>query len=199
MEDLQLKKTFVKEFIADVNKSLPPNQKYPVNDQVVFEALLGLYDGDQDFVAGILTMAIQRAGPRKRFHETVPNRELRGQVIGRVVELICGITVEPSAARSALSLDKQPRTSGATLLLGRATPKPRVEQNFSWRARANCASGSVDPEAFYRSDGTEAKKICEQCPVKEFCLQEAIAADDPWGVWGGMTAIERSRLKNKRL
>ena len=169
----------------------------------MFEALLGLYDGDQDFVAGILTMAIQRAGPRKRFHETVPNRELRGQVIGRIVELICSITVEPSAAHSAQSLDKQSRTNGTTLLSGQTIPQPEAQRNdkdkTNWRVQANCASGSVDPEAFYRSDGTEAKKICELCPVKEPCLQEAIAADDSWGVWGGMTAIERSRLKKKRL
>lgn len=40
-----------------------------------------------------------------------------------------------------------------------------------------------------------AKSICYLCPVQVSCLTEALDRDDNWGVWGGLTASERKRLK----
>lgn len=39
-----------------------------------------------------------------------------------------------------------------------------------------------------------AKQICEECPVSRDCLEYAIAQDQDYGVWGGMTAKERQRM-----
>lgn len=36
-----------------------------------------------------------------------------------------------------------------------------------------------------------AKEICADCPVQQACLQHALAAAEPYGVWGGLTEGER--------
>lgn len=37
----------------------------------------------------------------------------------------------------------------------------------------------------------EAKAVCARCPVAADCLAHAIAHDEPWAIWGGMTPTER--------
>ncbi|WP_269324936.1 WhiB family transcriptional regulator [Rhodococcus pyridinivorans] len=36
-----------------------------------------------------------------------------------------------------------------------------------------------------------AKKICAECPVLSPCRQYAIAVNEPYGIWGGMSESER--------
>ena len=48
--------------------------------------------------------------------------------------------------------------------------------NLSWRQRAACRG--VDPDIFYPVSDEEAgpaKTICAQCPVREACLEYALA------------------------
>lgn len=40
-----------------------------------------------------------------------------------------------------------------------------------------------------------AKKLCAECPIRLKCLAYAVEADEPYGVWGGMTTRERRRLR----
>lgn len=42
------------------------------------------------------------------------------------------------------------------------------------------------------------KKICSGCEVRQDCLESAIANDNDWGVWGGMTPRERRIYKRNR-
>ena len=42
----------------------------------------------------------------------------------------------------------------------------------------------------------KAKAICARCPVISNCLKDALANNEPFGVWGGMSADERYRLIN---
>ena len=69
-----------------------------------------------------------------------------------------------------------------------------------WRERGRCKG--ADPEVFYPEDdedeGLEAKAICAICPVRETCLEHAIAVREKVGVWGGYTARERRRLIRQR-
>lgn len=44
-----------------------------------------------------------------------------------------------------------------------------------------------------RPEIDRAKAICVQCPVRALCLQEALASEDDWGIWGGYTRPERVR------
>jgi hypothetical protein len=66
---------------------------------------------------------------------------------------------------------------------------------LDWQARVLCAQ--VDPEVFFPEKGQSAraaKWICGRCPVREACLDYAIAGRVPFGVWGGLSTSERERL-----
>jgi WhiB family redox-sensing transcriptional regulator len=81
----------------------------------------------------------------------------------------------------------------------RAVVHDQVSSSVTWRDLARCRG--VDPEIFYPSadsDGREAKAICALCPVREPCLEYALAAREKDGIWGGLTARERRRLVRRR-
>lgn len=65
-----------------------------------------------------------------------------------------------------------------------------------WQERALCAQ--TDPEAFFPEKGgstREAKRICLGCEVRDECLDYALANDERFGIWGGLSERERRRLK----
>ena len=71
--------------------------------------------------------------------------------------------------------------------------------NLSWRQRAACRG--VDPDVFYPisdEEAEEAKSICRVCPVREACLEYALANRERDGVWGGATERERRRMIRQR-
>ena len=68
---------------------------------------------------------------------------------------------------------------------------------MEWQERALCAQ--TDPEAFFPEKGgstREAKRICSGCEVRAECLEYALANDERFGIWGGMS--ERERRKQRR-
>lgn len=80
-------------------------------------------------------------------------------------------------------------------------------ENVSWRQLARCRG--MGPDVFYPDEDedvapefspriAEAKQICLICPVREICLEHAISAREKFGIWGGLTAIERRRLIRRR-
>ena len=72
-------------------------------------------------------------------------------------------------------------------------------KNLAWRQRAACRG--VDPDIFYpvsEDDAAEAKNICDQCTVRETCLEFALANRERDGVWGGATERERRRMVRQR-
>lgn len=69
----------------------------------------------------------------------------------------------------------------------------------SWRDRAACRG--IDPDIFYPvsdEDADAAKGICSACPVREACLEYALANRERDGVWGGATERERRRMIRQR-
>jgi WhiB family redox-sensing transcriptional regulator len=98
----------------------------------------------------------------------------------------------------------KPALPEASLLSGRPhlslvadafEPEPDSEEN-QWQDRALCAQ--TDPEAFFPEKGgstREAKRICLGCEVKDRCLDYALAHDERFGIWGGLSERERRRLK----
>ncbi|HEY0118460.1 MAG TPA: WhiB family transcriptional regulator [Cellulomonas sp.] len=69
---------------------------------------------------------------------------------------------------------------------------------LSWQERALCAQ--TDPEAFFPEKGgstREAKKVCTQCEVRSECLDYALAHDERFGIWGGLSERERRKLKRR--
>jgi WhiB family redox-sensing transcriptional regulator len=73
--------------------------------------------------------------------------------------------------------------------------------NATWRKRAACRG--VDVEIFFpeTDDDVEveaAKAVCERCPVRQACLEHALAHREREGVWGGATERERRRILRQR-
>ena len=69
---------------------------------------------------------------------------------------------------------------------------------LSWQERALCAQ--TDPEAFFPEKGgstREAKRVCMSCDVRGECLEYALAHDERFGIWGGLSERERRRLKRR--
>lgn len=73
-----------------------------------------------------------------------------------------------------------------------------------WMGEAVCAS--ADPEAWFPPKGSstrEAKRVCRgqrgyaACPVRQRCLEYALAHDERFGVWGGLSEGERGKLRKK--
>lgn len=70
------------------------------------------------------------------------------------------------------------------------------EDQVDWQDRALCAQ--TDPESFFPEKGgstREAKRVCSGCEVQAECLEYALANDERFGIWGGLSERERRRLK----
>jgi WhiB family redox-sensing transcriptional regulator len=69
-----------------------------------------------------------------------------------------------------------------------------------WRVRAGCRG--LDPGLFFPEDeegpGAErAQEVCATCPVREQCLQTALATKEAYGIWGGTTPRDRRRTMRR--
>ena len=70
----------------------------------------------------------------------------------------------------------------------------------SWRKDAACRAYPAEmffPVADSPSAAKAAKVICAACPVREDCLDFALETAQSEGVWGGMDAGERRRLRRR--
>ena len=93
--------------------------------------------------------------------------------------------------RPQLSLVPDPVEVQPALMSGALTPDDEL-----WQEKALCAQ--TDPEAFFPEKGgstREAKRICQGCEVRDACLEYALAHDERFGIWGGLSERERRRLK----
>ncbi|MCZ4618624.1 WhiB family transcriptional regulator [Rhodococcus qingshengii] len=82
-------------------------------------------------------------------------------------------------------------------------PRPRTD-DWDWQLKARCRE--IDTATFYPSPrlrGTtrqefeeKAKQICTLCPVRTPCLRHALVSKEPYGIWGGLSANERTALLN---
>jgi WhiB family transcriptional regulator, redox-sensing transcriptional regulator len=80
-------------------------------------------------------------------------------------------------------------------------------KDIAWRESAACLRypgilffGHEDSEsaAERRAREEQAKGICYSCSVRRQCLDYALRTREPYGIWGGLTEIERrSRLHGR--
>jgi WhiB family redox-sensing transcriptional regulator len=73
---------------------------------------------------------------------------------------------------------------------------------WSWQARGACRATGVG--LFFSPDGEReparqareqvAKAICARCPVVDVCAAYAVAAQERYGVWGGLSEADRRRI-----
>lgn len=69
----------------------------------------------------------------------------------------------------------------------------------SWRQDAACRD--LAPDIFFPATDDEAgvaKAVCATCPVRDDCLEYAVATRQDDGVWGGLDESERKRLRRRR-
>ena len=71
-----------------------------------------------------------------------------------------------------------------------------------WRLQAACRG--LDPELFFphRAEVAElrsALEVCSVCPVQDECLQWALDNSEREGVWGGLPASSRRRVRSETL
>jgi WhiB family transcriptional regulator, redox-sensing transcriptional regulator len=98
-----------------------------------------------------------------------------------------------------MSMFELVETAGATPLVW----DPRfadIQGELEWQERALCAQ--TDPEAFFPEKGgstREAKRVCASCEVRAQCLEFALAHDERFGIWGGLSERERRRAKREAV
>lgn len=69
----------------------------------------------------------------------------------------------------------------------------------AWAARAACRG--QDTRVFFVERGeptTEARRLCATCPVRDDCLDYALAANITFGIWGGTSPLQRRQLQRTR-
>ena len=119
-------------------------------------------------------------------HDRFDNRILGS--VGDTRHTITGPTTIGTPARPQLSLVPEQAE--------RYEVAPATIEDDQWQERALCAQ--TDPEAFFPEKGgstREAKRICLGCEVRDRCLEYALAHDERFGIWGGLSERERRRLK----
>ena len=87
---------------------------------------------------------------------------------------------------------------------GALLPRP-LESDWKWQEDAACRA--YPTEMFFHPDGERgprrkarenaAKAVCASCPVIAACRAHALAAQEPYGIWGGLTEEERLDIISK--
>lgn len=89
-------------------------------------------------------------------------------------------------------------------------PVPHAN-NYDWQRDAACRR--MGSEVFFHPENerggarqareSQAKQVCARCPVTQACLEHALSAGEPYGVWGGLSEEERRNMlatgKSERL
>lgn len=80
-------------------------------------------------------------------------------------------------------------------------PAPKNLPAMEWRTDGACRGHN--PAWWYPMQGgathaAKALRICATCPVKQECLDWAIAAGESHGIWGGLMEGERRHEARKR-
>ena len=88
---------------------------------------------------------------------------------------------------------------------GLHTYKPLPLVRHRWMDSAACASVGPYPYFPEGSDSSHiaaqearAVAVCKSCPVQAECLAYALANDERYGVWAGMTPTELNARKGRR-
>jgi WhiB family transcriptional regulator, redox-sensing transcriptional regulator len=84
-------------------------------------------------------------------------------------------------------------------------PIPVMEE-WEWQYKGACRD--LDPEMFFHPDGERgprrrnrenaAKAICASCPVIAACRAHALAVQEPYGIWGGLSEDDRTAILERQ-
>lgn len=81
---------------------------------------------------------------------------------------------------------------------------PMRDDDARWQDLAVCYG--MDPSIFYAAemsgsdtDYDAARGVCAACPVQSACLEHALARPEKFGMWGGVSAEGRRKIRRNRL
>lgn len=84
-------------------------------------------------------------------------------------------------------------------------PGPQLD-NWEWQLLGACRA--EDNELFFHPEGergpsrsgreASAKAVCFSCPVRVECRAHALSAQEPYGVWGGLSEHDREEILGRR-
>ena len=93
-------------------------------------------------------------------------------------------------------------------ILGHLSKDKQIQRKFTELLFAIRENGGVEceqvPDIFFpedrdwrlvKSEIALAKSICRDCPIKNLCAEYGMVADEPFGIWGGLTPQERTTLR----
>lgn len=140
------------------------------------------------------------ADPKARAAKTWATRRANKLAAQRIVEqqALLISTAAQHARQKVIMADRRreaerrreiAHSPGAATLIGMPTE--------SWVDEAVCAQ--TDPDLFFPEKGgstRQAKKVCLGCPVRQRCLDWAMRPEheERFGIWGGKSERERSRM-----
>lgn len=83
-------------------------------------------------------------------------------------------------------------------------PMP-LQETYEWQYEGLCRT--VDPERFFSPEAERgapkarreeaAKALCLKCPVIARCREHALSVQEPYGVWGGLSEVERREILDR--
>jgi WhiB family transcriptional regulator, redox-sensing transcriptional regulator len=82
-----------------------------------------------------------------------------------------------------------------------------IDTEAEWRERAACLAHPAvlffglddnEPPVERRAREEEAKRVCLRCEVRDECLEYALGTREAYGIWGGLTEIERRARLHRR-
>ncbi|TQC38336.1 WhiB family transcriptional regulator [Rhodococcus sp. WS4] len=115
---------------------------------------------------------------------------------------------ETTKSRTTQPVSSTCQASAVAVLTGAAAEghgflRPHTDR-WDWQLEARCRS--LGSETFFgienESTGArirreqDARTICQACPVRIVCRDHALRSGEPHGIWGGTSAVERSRLRH---
>lgn len=76
-----------------------------------------------------------------------------------------------------------------------------LDTDLGWMSLGQCRQYNGDdwfPERGDPVTGRQAKRICAGCDVINQCAAYALDRREPYGVWGGLTAADRTQILRAR-
>ena len=81
-----------------------------------------------------------------------------------------------------------------------------IQEDWDWQFQGACRG--KDPEMFFhpenergprrRNRENAAKAICATCPVLKMCRDHALANQEPYGIWGGLSEDDRALILSRK-
>lgn len=78
-----------------------------------------------------------------------------------------------------------------------------VLSDESWRRHGSCASSNIELEWFFPGPSDQnrsalARAVCEDCPVRQPCLEDAMLWPNLQGIRAGTNQRDRTLLRSER-